>query len=562
MPFDHNRAVAEEVLRVVPENRVGLSSAWRRGMESGDRPSGHLSIARSVAALLAALAVGAGACEQPHDARLRELEKKYAADIGYERGRWRMAGSEADDTVLAAAHVLIAYKGTEFRFREQYVVGTSTRTRGEALKLAARVAAMAHLDPGSFPRLARENSDDQVTARQGGRIGVAHADQFLAEIVDALAVLEVGETSKVVETNFGFHVVQRLAVPDEQKVAGTHILIKHRLSASRVRPGHSMDRTRDEARALAEQVRSRAVQEPARFEQLAHQYSDDPDGLRRGDFGTWSNLEHAPSPALIDAASRLAVGEVSPIVDTVNGFEIVRRAPARNRALLRASLIVIAHVELPIAKYMKHTDRTPSEAKELAVQLVSRALSRPEEFATLQQQYCDVPSCDSAFDAWRAGRGTAEVEAVVETLAPGQIAPAPVESELGFYIIRRDEARGDDSPDQAARRVRFDLPAPPQRSLEDYVATLDGAALAESTEQLGARIIEDMKLSGEEAEKVKAIWHKLSAGFGREQRAEARFELLQGSRHELAAALGPERFARMRRVVAEHINELDRPADN
>ena len=85
---------------------------------------------------------------------------------------------------------------------------TVTRTRDEARALAAQLAARAH-EPGTdFAALAREMSDGP-SGVEGGALPKFGRQQMVKPFSDAAFALRPGEISGVVETNFGFHVIQR-----------------------------------------------------------------------------------------------------------------------------------------------------------------------------------------------------------------------------------------------------------------------------------------------------------------------------------------------------------------
>ena len=87
------------------------------------------------------------------------------------------------------------------------VAKTVTRTKEEAKKAAEDV--LKRLEAGEdFAKLASENSDCPSRAK-GGDLGTFGPGQMAAEFENALKPLEVGKTSGVVETPFGFHVIKR-----------------------------------------------------------------------------------------------------------------------------------------------------------------------------------------------------------------------------------------------------------------------------------------------------------------------------------------------------------------
>lgn len=100
---------------------------------------------------------------------------------------------------VRASHILLMYKGS--------ARSTATRSKDEALTgikdLAAQVAGGA-----DFAGLARSHSDCPSGA-SGGDLGFFGRGQMVPEFEAAAFSMQVGETSDVIETAFGYHLVQR-----------------------------------------------------------------------------------------------------------------------------------------------------------------------------------------------------------------------------------------------------------------------------------------------------------------------------------------------------------------
>lgn len=63
-------------------------------------------------------------------------------------------------------------------------------------------------DGEDFEELARQYSDDQTTAENGGDLGYVSEGQMVEEFDRALFLLDEGETSDIVETIYGFHIIK------------------------------------------------------------------------------------------------------------------------------------------------------------------------------------------------------------------------------------------------------------------------------------------------------------------------------------------------------------------
>jgi len=102
------------------------------------------------------------------------------------------------DTVRAS-HILLMYKGSSR--------STATRTKDEA---AAQIEQIkTQIDDGAdFGGLAKQHSDCPSGAK-GGDLGQFGRGQMVGPFETAAFGMSVGETSGVIETDFGYHIVRR-----------------------------------------------------------------------------------------------------------------------------------------------------------------------------------------------------------------------------------------------------------------------------------------------------------------------------------------------------------------
>lgn len=102
---------------------------------------------------------------------------------------------------VGAAHILLMYAGS--------TRSTATRTKEEALQQIKDMKT--EIDNGAdFGELAQKNSDCPSGA-SGGDLGTFGRGQMVPEFEQAAFNMEVGATSDVVETDFGYHLIQRTA---------------------------------------------------------------------------------------------------------------------------------------------------------------------------------------------------------------------------------------------------------------------------------------------------------------------------------------------------------------
>ncbi|MCB9778691.1 MAG: peptidyl-prolyl cis-trans isomerase [Alphaproteobacteria bacterium] len=104
-------------------------------------------------------------------------------------------------STVRASHILLMYKGS--------ARSSASRSKDEALQGINDLKSQ--IDGGAdFGALAREHSDCPSGA-SGGDLGNFGRGQMVPEFETAAFGMGVGETSGVVETAFGYHLIQRTA---------------------------------------------------------------------------------------------------------------------------------------------------------------------------------------------------------------------------------------------------------------------------------------------------------------------------------------------------------------
>ena len=182
----------------------------------------------------------------------------------------------APDTGRAKVrHLLLSYEGA---WRAD-----TRRTKENAQEQAEAYLQMIR-DGVDFGYLAQQYSED-TQKKEGGLIGVIEHGQMVKEFEDALFALDLNETSSVVETGFGFHIVQRLPLDERLLI---HIEVDETDSRDIV------------ATKLQEGIDPRL---------LARKHSIAPHGLRGGELG-WFEKEDLDT-VFIEPVFALAMGTCS-----------------------------------------------------------------------------------------------------------------------------------------------------------------------------------------------------------------------------------------------------------
>src|SRR5690606_19189652 len=123
--------------------------------------------------------------------------------------------------------------------------------------------------------------------------------------------------TRVVETEFGFHIFKQNPPPARATVTGAHIVIGYE-EARWLQIQKCKDiprRSRDEAIALAGAVFRRVQADPESFERLVTQYSEHCDALQAGDLGSWFTHEPSYIPREVQVLQGLALGEIAAPMD-------------------------------------------------------------------------------------------------------------------------------------------------------------------------------------------------------------------------------------------------------
>jgi parvulin-like peptidyl-prolyl isomerase len=105
-------------------------------------------------------------------------------------------------TEISARHLLVAYQGA---LRASPSV---TRSKAEAQTRAAEALKRAKAGE-DFEALVKEFSDEPGAAERGGSLGHFGHGMMVPAFEKAAFKLAPGEVSDIVETQFGFHVIQR-----------------------------------------------------------------------------------------------------------------------------------------------------------------------------------------------------------------------------------------------------------------------------------------------------------------------------------------------------------------
>ncbi len=130
------------------------------------------------------------------------VSKSFKVDSGTEAEYNQAAGG-----LLAARHILIGFKNPTVP--PTAAEKDSVRKKAEAI--------LPQVTAANFADMAAKYSTDPTAKQNKGNLGVFPKGNMVQQFYDATAALKPGEISKLVETQFGFHIIQRLPYSEAQK---------------------------------------------------------------------------------------------------------------------------------------------------------------------------------------------------------------------------------------------------------------------------------------------------------------------------------------------------------
>lgn len=213
-----------------------------------------------------------------------------------------------------------------------------------------------------FENIAKENSEDDQTKGQGGRIGFVKDEGQVKVLVDSIKNLKDGSVApNLVETNAGYDIVLRHSQKIEDEVGASHILI-----CTDETPGCTKKDA--DARTLAEELFARA--KPVNFATLAKQYSDEPGAKdSAGDLGYFAKGSMVNE--FEDAVFAMKNGEISKPLKTKFGYHLIYKRDQKTVIKYDISHILIRKTAekdiLPQADQWASTGLTGSQLKRAAL---------------------------------------------------------------------------------------------------------------------------------------------------------------------------------------------------
>ncbi len=164
------------------------------------------------------------------------------------------------------------------------------------------------LDGERFSTLALLYSEDPGSAKKGGELGFHGKGEFAPEFEAVAFNLRDGEISEVIETEFGFHIIQMI----ERK--GEFVNVRHILLTVKVDP-ESLQAAYDELDSIAQLIHNDSLT----FDEAVRRFSDEKDRINGGILvnpmtgGTLFDASELDQQVSV-TVNRMKVGEISSVV--------------------------------------------------------------------------------------------------------------------------------------------------------------------------------------------------------------------------------------------------------
>ncbi len=227
----------------------------------------------------------------------KETEEKLLKEA-YDRKQWR----------LRASHILI-------KLPENPSPADTLAAYNKAVELRNRI-----LKGEDFAKLAKENSEDDVSKVNGGDISFFTVFSTVLPFENAAYKLKIGEISELVRSPFGYHIIKltdKQPNPGDVKVAHIMILV----------PRDAKEEDTKKAEDKINEVYQK-LQQGEDFSKLAQEYSDDKSTANRGGELPWFGTGRMV-PEFEATAFNLKKDEYSKPFRTSFGWHIIKKLDTR-----------------------------------------------------------------------------------------------------------------------------------------------------------------------------------------------------------------------------------------
>jgi peptidyl-prolyl cis-trans isomerase D len=334
------------------------------------------------------------------NAKLGRFMESIAAKLPVDSSANEASYNAAKGGLYAARHILFTVPQ-----------GAAPAVKDSVRRKAQRV--LAQVTPANFADMAKQYSQDNTAAR-GGDLGVFPRGMMVKPFGDAVASLKLGEISPLVETQFGYHIVQRSTWDQAkgqyaQQAAGRGRQIAESTYIAQLQAAANVKLKSDAAAMMKEVARDPLARRNDKT--LVATYSG-------------GNL----------TASRLALG----LLATPQGARLTQQIQGAPDSLVNQYVTNQAQRELLVRRAdSAKVGLTPEEMANL-----HRDFTRVVTMGWEQMGVSPKSLADSAkTPADRARLAAARVEAFLDRIMAGQAQPMPMPAPLQIVLLDKFDAK-------------------------------------------------------------------------------------------------------------------------
>ncbi|MBI9068364.1 MAG: peptidylprolyl isomerase [Salinivirgaceae bacterium] len=277
--------------------------------------------------------------EEFYDKSIPEIKEEFKEVIKDQLLSQRMQQEAASDISVTPQEVKAYYKSmpedslpminTEFEI-EQIIVNPKTE-EVEILRLKDELREFKkRIENGeSFAVLAGLYSEDPGSRVKGGELGFVSRGDLVSEFSAVAFNLKVGEISKIVKTDYGYHIIQ-LVEKKGERINCKHILLKPKVSS------HEMLK----AKHRLDSVRTLLINKELTFKEACWKFSEDEETRLNG--GVMVNPQTGNSrweashlePKVAYAIKNLEVGQISSPFESedMNGTKVYKIVTIKSKS--------------------------------------------------------------------------------------------------------------------------------------------------------------------------------------------------------------------------------------
>lgn len=238
-----------------------------------------------------------------------------------------------------------------------------------------------------FSTLALLYSEDPGSAKKGGELGFHGRGEFAPEFEAAAFALKDGEISEVVETEYGFHIIQLIERRDD------NVNVRHILLTVKVSP-EALQQAYDELDSIANLIRNDSLT----FDEAVRKFSDEDDKVNGG------YLVNPNSGSTMFSAEELDQ-QVSVVVNRLNVGEVSNPVPMKTKNDKDAyRLLIIKKKTAPHKANLKDDYALIQQytMRKLRQEAINKWIDSKstKAYVKIIDDYCD---CDFQFD-WKINK--------------------------------------------------------------------------------------------------------------------------------------------------------------